>query len=287
MIRILHQLKELARNLYRNSGTALASLLSLTLLFLLFDIYWIGASTSNKFYSNLISEIRMEAFISESVPDSAIAKLSNNAQIIEGVMAVDFISKDLARLELSRLVGSDLLVGYDSLNPLPRSFVLSFLEDALVTKELTRIEQQLIGLGGIDEVYYSQRWLTKAETAREMIRIAGLALGALILLTALISSTNNIRLMTRTRTDGFRQMRLLGVSKLFLALPFLLEGMIISGLAAVLGWGVIFYIRQRITLAKIEIIYPDQDQIFIFCAITALLGMISGYVGIRKMLRRR
>jgi len=43
MSRIAHILKELSRNLYRNPGTALGSFLSLTLLFLLFDLYWIAA----------------------------------------------------------------------------------------------------------------------------------------------------------------------------------------------------------------------------------------------------
>ena len=72
MSRIAHILKELSRNLYRNPGTALGSFLSLTLLFLLFDLYWIAAGSSERFYTRLLSELKMEVFISEETADSTL-----------------------------------------------------------------------------------------------------------------------------------------------------------------------------------------------------------------------
>jgi cell division protein FtsX len=138
---------------------------------------------------------------------------------------------------------------------------------------------------GIADVYYSKRWLNKAESTRAIVLNIGLVLGALILLSALISSTNNIRLMTRTRAVGFRQMRLCGAGKLFLALPFLLEGLIISGLSAVAGWLLLFYMREKIAFTRFEVVFPMTNEIIIYCAAVAGLGVISGYLGIRKLLR--
>ena len=62
--------------------------------------------------------------------------------------------------------------------------------------------------------------------------------------------------MTRARTVGFQQMRLLGAGKIFLAFPFLMEGFFISGLAALIGWAAIFYARQQISLTQLSIVYP-------------------------------
>jgi len=47
MSRLGHIVSEQGRNLSRHLATSLGSLLSLTLLFLLFDLFWIAAATSD------------------------------------------------------------------------------------------------------------------------------------------------------------------------------------------------------------------------------------------------
>lgn len=285
MTRIVYILKELSRNLYRNPGTAMGSFLSLMLLFLLFDLYWIAAGTSERFYTRLLSELKMEVFIAEETADSTLPIIKAALGAIDGVQSVEYISREKAREELSRLVGVDLLVGYDTLNPLPRSYVLDFSPDFLSTVGLADIESEIGKQAGISQVFYSKQWLQKAESTRTIILNIGMTLGALILLTALISSVNSIRLSSRARAIGFQQMRLLGAGKLYLAVPFLIEGFLLGGLSAVTGWLLIFYAKQKITFTQFELVLPTIEEIIIFCGITALLGIISGYLGIRKLLR--
>ena len=85
MIRLAYFSRELWRNLRRNIGTALASLLSLTLLFLLFDLFWIAAGTVDKFYRDLLSEVRVEVFVDESVTDDRLTQVSDQLRAIDGV----------------------------------------------------------------------------------------------------------------------------------------------------------------------------------------------------------
>lgn len=285
MIRLAYFAGELWRNLRRNVGTALASLLSLTLLFLLFDLFWIAAGTADKFYRDLLSELRLEVFVDESVPDDRLTEVSERLTGIEGVLDFQYISRDEARSRLMDMVGTDLLVGYDESNPLPRSYVLTIHEDFLNPEALTRIEEALRGVDGLSEIHYSREWLEKAEGTRAIILQLGFALGALIVAAALVGSANNIRLMTRAQAVGFRQMLLLGAGRLFVAQPYLAQSLLISGLAAMLGWALIVYGRTRISFAQIEIVSPSVTEIALFCAGMALLGAVSGYLGLRKMLR--
>ncbi len=285
MTRISHLLREIARNLYRNPGTAFSSFLSLTLLFLLFDLFWVAAGTSDVFYRDLLSDIRMEVFLNEEVTDSLVPDMEFRVAQVQGVQAIERVTKEQAREELSRLVGTDLLAGYDTTNPLPRSFILSFAPEYLNSSVMESIEEEVAGLEGVSEVYYGHRWLRKAESARAIILRTGMVLGALILLTALVSSANNIRWMTRARAAGFQQMRLLGAGKLFVAFPFLVEGFLMGGISAAVGWALIYFGRQKIAFSQFEIIVPTTNEIVIFCCATALLGVISGYFGVRKLLK--
>ena len=136
MIRIQHLIKEFFRSVYRNPGTMISGLLSMALLFLLFDLYWIAAGSSNKFYADLIADLKMEVFVAEIATDSTLFSARAKIAEVPGVSDVEFISKDDAREQLTGLVGIDLLVGYDSINPLPRSYIVSFAGDYLTGERL-------------------------------------------------------------------------------------------------------------------------------------------------------
>ena len=80
-------------------------------------------------------------------------------------------------------------------------------------------------------------------------------------------------------------MRLLGAGKLFLAMPFIIEGVLLGALSAGIGWGMIYYWKDKIQFANFEIIFPTLEEIGFYCLAAGLLGLISGYVGIRRQLR--
>jgi cell division transport system permease protein len=285
MTRTLYIVKELLRNVSRHPWTALSSLLSLTLLFLLFQLFWVAAGTSEKFYRDLLAEIRVEVFVSEDFSDERLQELQNKIQKVDGVTTVEFVSRDLARQRLAGHLGVDPLVGYDSLNPLPRSYVLAVDPDRLTTDQMEITETALAELDGVLNVAYSRGFLAKAEHTSRLIGQVGLGLGALILLAALISSANSIRLMTRARAVGFRQLALLGAGKSFVGLPFMLEGLFLSIMAAAASWGIILYGHSRVSFAEIIVVIPTMREIAWFCVVVGMVGFISGYVGIRRSLK--
>ena len=174
MTLLLHIIKDLWRNLYRNMGALIGSAMSLIFLFLLFDLFWVAAGTSERFYSELLSELRVEAFVSETVADTSLPRLQDKLVAVDGVMSIEYVSRESARKELTRMVGTDLLIGYDSANPLPRSFILSFESDHLTLDQMEGAEDDLKSIGGVSQLHYSKQWLEKAETTKSIIFRVGL-----------------------------------------------------------------------------------------------------------------
>lgn len=255
------------------------------LLLFLFDLFWIASVTSNKLYRDFLSELQMEVFIDEEASDSAAVTLKESILNIKGVNNAELISRELARQQLAMLVGVDLLIGYDSANPLPRSIVISFDNEYLEVNKLNEVEERIYNFNSVSNVFYSKDWLAKVENTKSIISRVGLFLGGLILLTVLISSASSMSLTTRARASGFEQMKLLGAGKMFLALPFLIEGMLIGFSSAVLGWIVLIYGKNNIDITQIEIVFPSYQEITVFCLLAGFLGLVSGYIGIRKMLK--
>lgn len=280
-----HIFRELGHNLTSHSGTAFVSFLSLGLLYLLFDVFWVAAGTSERFYEELLSDLTMEVFVAENVPDSTLPDLQTAIAGQPGVQEVSYVSRQQARDELARMVGTDLLVGYDESNPLPRSYILSLPKETINLSDMDQLEQRLRRLQGVDDVIYSREWLEKAEGTRTIIFQVGTILGAIILITALLASANNIRLMTRTRAVGLTQMRLLGAGRLLLSVPFVLEGLLISFFASAAGWLVVLYGAGKITFSELTLVLPRTEYIVAFCIAAALVGAASAYLGVGKMMR--
>ncbi len=285
MSRLAHIFKEFGRNIYRFPFTALGSLLSLGLLFLLFDLYWIGSVTFEKTYVHLLSDLEMEVFIAEEVVEAQIPDVQAAVAGIEGVSSIRYISKLDAREIMHASLGVDLLAGYDTLNPLPRSFIVDFETPYLASDQMVEIAAQMKGMPMVTEVYYNEEWLKKTEGTRSIILRVGMALGILILVTAVISTVNSIRLTTRMRSEGLAQMRLLGAGRLFLAAPLVIEGFVIGALSAAIGWGVLMYGAGKVTFTQFDLVFPHLREIALFCGAAGFLGLISGYFGVRKLLK--
>ncbi|HVP06602.1 MAG TPA: hypothetical protein VMS71_02080, partial [Candidatus Acidoferrum sp.] len=167
----------------------------------------------------------------------------------------------------------------------PQSFVFTVKPEYRNLTSLSGMEQKLLSIPGVLEVHYSRQWLERMEKTRSLFRTVGLFLGVIVLLTAIITSANSIRLMTRARAVGLHQMLLLGSGRFFTAFPFIAEGCAIGGISAIVSWLIVFYGRQKVDFSQFELVIPQIGNIALFCLAAALLGMVSGYLGIRRLLR--
>lgn len=278
-------LRELLRNLRRHASTTLASLLSLLLLYLILDAFWVAALTAGRFYADLLSKLQMEVFVAESVPDEQLDAMADSLLLIPGVDSLRRVDRNQARAELAGLLGTDLLIGYDSANPLPRSMVITLDTAYLSVAQLEQMERQIGAVGGVEQTAYSRQWLAKAEQTHHLAVTVGMILGGIVLVTALVSSANSFRMMTRLRSEGLHQMRLLGAGQFRLAAPFLLESFLVGVLAAGLGWVGMHYATSRFTFANVQLQFPPLQQQLLYVLAAGLVALASGYLGIRKMLR--
>lgn len=283
MSRLGFVVRELGRTIRRNPGTVLSAIMSLTLLFVLFNMFWVASRTVDNLYQSVVSDLRMEVFVPDSTADSSVTLMGERIRSIDGVRSVSYVSRESAREELFQMVGVDLLAS-DTLNPLPRSFVLTFEHQYLTSGHLADIEAQLTALTGATQIQYGRKWLESTEQTRVVVRRVGLIIGFFILLATVISSTNNIRLMSRARAAGLQQMQLLGAGPWLIAMPFVLEGAILCGLGSALAWGALIYGRGQLDFIKIAISLPAVKDIIVFCLMTIVLGAISGYYGVRRLL---
>lgn len=278
MNRAIYVMGRMFTNLYRRPLASLGTFLSLTLLYLLLNLAWTSSLSTGAYYAKMISQIDVEAFLDDSVPDSTVALFVESLSKLDGVQTVVFISKDGARARLTNLMGLDLMDGFEE-NPLPRSLVMSFKEDYLTSRSLESFRNQLFNLQGVTEIFYAQRWLEKAEEARRLIGRIVLFLSIVIIVAATLNLIQSVRFSARNDQDEIAQIKLMGGGISLTSLPHVLEGLLLSLLSGIASWMLIHYSLRYISIREVTIVYPSSDGQIIFFLGAVAVGLFAGFMG--------
>jgi len=270
-------------HLYKRPLPAIASLLSMLLLFLMFDLVWISSLSVDKYYDQVLAEVDMEIFLEDNLSDSMLTLITDGLKDLKGIESFEFISKDDARARLHALMGMDLLEGLDE-NPLPKSILITFDRHFITSRYLNNAEVSLRKFKGVSEIFYPRFWLEKAESNRLLVSRSVFVIGIVIFLAAVLNLLYSVRLSVKTYDEELRQHRLLGAGKTFLSIPFIFEGIFYSLAAFVVGGLIIFYVVNNFTIRNFEAVLPSRIDIISACLAALLVGTIGGYIGVRRSL---
>ena len=282
MIRPDRFVRQISRHIRREKRISLGSFLVLAIVLILIDLFWIASGTITQQYHKLLGSVRMELFISDAVPDSALAVMKQAVSSVEGEAAVVYVSKDEAAQFLENELGAGILDGLPG-NPLPRSFVI-FFDQSKSLDQLDALEKRLRRLEGIDAIEFGRRWIEKVEQAARNFRRVGYIIGGIILFVVLLTMANTNRLTARSKSTDFFQLKLLGAGPSYLLYPFLAEGFLSASIAAVLGWVAMYYLAGRVSVATITLVLPSVFDVAIYAVLAGLTGMAGAYLGIRRLL---
>jgi cell division transport system permease protein len=214
----------------------------------------------------------------EPVRDEEITSLIAAVSSVEGVEKVIFISKDEAALIFKQEFGEDINQVLD-FNPLPPSFKILLKEpyrNALSAKD---VAARIGALKGMESVTYRKILLELIDERAAGINRVMLALGILVSLSAVFLVSNTIRLAIHAKRNLLRTMELVGATRGFIRLPFLLEGLMqgfLGGLsAAALLWFLFVYASR---LASAEFSSYLNMPPFLYGGVI-MTGMFLGFAG--------
>ena len=277
--------QEFGRNIRRSPLSHLGSLVMSTLLFVLFNLFWVGSRMVDNHFTELFGQLQMETFVNESVNDDVFQKYISESQQIAGVTRVQVITKKLARERLTDQLGKDFL-GENETNPLPRSMVLSLEKGFPNSLSLDSLAQAFTRWPGVIQISYSRVWLqnteeqlAKVEQALQVVMTA--VLGGAMLNAALLAG-----LIVRSKTRDIRQMRLLGASGIFLGGPHVAEGALLSGFSAALSWGIILAAQRHFQIAEVSAALPPYEQMAYVTLAAVTVGVFGSALSVRLAIRK-
>jgi cell division transport system permease protein len=273
-----YTLRESFSGFTRTKLSSTISIITICISLLLLGVFAAISIHASRFIDMIRNKVELEAFLQEPVTGTQVSDLAQSIVACEGVEKAVFISKEDAAEIFKQEFGEEInsLLNF---NPLPPSFKITLLPEYRTAANAQALYERLRELKGIESVVYRKKLLELIDRRTILVNRLTLGLGALISLSAILLVSNTIRLAIYAKRKLLRTMELVGATRLFIRLPFLLEGMlqgVVGGcIAALILYVTMEYGLQLISTEVREYIWLDPP----FYALVVLAGTVLGLVG--------
>ncbi len=186
------------------------------------------------------ADLQLTAYLDDSLRDEDLQFLAERVAAAPGVERVETVTRAQALERFERIAGGvELLAGLEE-NPLPASLEIHLRPEARNAEAMAILRGSLDGLPGIDELAHGQEWIEGYARAVSLVRGGALGIGMVLGLAALLIVANTIRLAFYARRDELDILALVGASRTFVRVPFLLEGTLQGLFGGVIALAIVF-----------------------------------------------
>ncbi|MDE3058360.1 MAG: ABC transporter permease [Bacteroidota bacterium] len=280
-------LKEGISGFRRTRLSMVISIFTITISLILLGAFAIIYRNASDIVLSFRNRVEMEAFLEEPIDEQTYPVIEKRLLAIPGIQSVRFISKEDAAEIFKKEFGEDIHSVLD-FNPLPASFKIHLADGYKNSDSAAVIYQQLKATAGIDDVIYRKTLLELIDRRSRTFVLISLALGVGLTIAAIILVANTIRLAIYAKRKIITTMKLVGATRAFIRMPFVIEGIIQGFFGGIFSAGILFgvihYAAQLLgnELAEIVLVQP-----WFYGAVAAagiILGTLGSMFSIRKFI---
>ncbi|MGE5632648.1 MAG: permease-like cell division protein FtsX [Caulobacteraceae bacterium] len=292
---VRHIVKEGFVNTYRNKLMSLASVAIVVASLMIFGFFLLASFNLDANIKIWKEQPQLEAFCYEGLDDAQVNRIEeiikNNDKIAEYEKVTEEEAFERAKERLGK--GSGLLEGLNVIFPV--SFIIK-LKDTSYSKEVVEMLQKT---SGIDTVSYSQDAIDIITRVSHWLKLISSLMVTIFLIVAVFIIANTIKLTVFARRKEINIMKYIGATDWFIRWPFVVEGVIISLVGALIsfilsayGYNIIeekfsqdsfLANSQMLVMVKIKDVWSQLALLYF--AIAAVVGAIGSVISLRKHLR--
>ena len=223
------------RNLSQNAFMTIASVLVLVSCLLLTGSAYLVYENVEHGFEWAYQQNVVVAYAESSATDEQTNTIQQTLKAMDNVADVSFISKEDLLQRYQEEFG-DLLEDLENDNPLQDAFVISFTDLSLFDGTVSAIKK----VAGIETIDYDQALSKSLVSIRDTVLTVGSWVIALLLIVSLFIIANTIKLTVYSRRLEISIMRSVGATHSFIRFPFMVEGVMLGCIAAVLSYGLVW-----------------------------------------------
>lgn len=278
----------------RNRSMSLISIFAITCMLLILSLFFIMFININAAAESVKGDYNsIEIFLlDETTPEQADVMVQDMKQQ-KGVSDAFYKTKDEAMAEFRARWGDNgyLLDGLAD-NPLPNSVVV-MIGDLEQADALAAHAEEY---EGIEDVKYYKSTVDKLLKATKFIQISAVILMIFLIIVSIIVVSNTIKLTVFNRSEEISIMKYVGATNWFIRGPFLIEGILIGVLSAVIALAITYLLYGQIvdiigdqvyrmlSTPMVPVDFLIYNFAWIFLALGVSIGSCGSIISMRKFL---
>lgn len=283
-------IKEGFKNIWNNRIMSIASVCVLVSCLVLTGSAVLFTLNVDKVVKSVEGSNETTFYLSDNLSRVESVYVGRDIKKLKNIKSVEYLSKDKAIERYKKMLGEDIFERMNNDNPLPDAYIVKM-------KDITKYKQtvdQVMAIKGVSKV------ASRQETADKLSKIDGLVktLSFWIVLALMIISlfiiSNTIRATMHNRRFEISIMKSVGATNHFVRVPFVIEGMALGLIAAIISTGIMVFLYDGIMNIVTSVIpfsaIPFSD-LFLYVAgafviAGIFIGALSGVISIRKYLKK-
>lgn len=279
-----------------NIDKALSELQKENVVMVYFDDRNAALYANNGDSNSTYNDITDEDYTIHSFEDAIL--LCAEIEKLDNIASVQYFSSEDALLNTMNSMSEEdsqyfktLLESDEYGNPMQCGAKVSFKNLDTFDETINSIE----ALRGVDDTYSSKDIAEKITVIKKAIGIIGFWIVAILLLISLMIVSNTIKVTMYNRKLEISIMKAVGATDSFVRLPFMIEGMTIGLLSAVITTVILYFVYNAVddtimNQLQISSLIPFSEFMWlifgIFAAIGCFAGLFSSAFMINKYLRK-
>lgn len=285
--------KEGFKNVWNNRIMSIASVCVLVSCLVLTGAATLFSVNVSKVVESVGQSNETTVYIDDSYSQLEAIYVGKEIEKVDNVTSAEFYSREEAYETFKAQLGDDLfkMIEVEKGIPLPDAFIVVMDDLSKYDDTIKQIQQ----IEGVDSVNNRGDFAKKLTEISDIVNV--ISLGVVIALTviSLFIIANTIRATMYSRRYEISIMKSVGATNMFVRIPFLVEGMVIGLVSAIVSTAGIALLYEGITKAISESMaifdfIPLTDVIFYVAGAFAIAGVVVGFFGsfisIRKYLKK-
>ena len=287
------------RNTLKNKKSTMVSITTMCLTMIMFGTFFILGENINHIVNNISEQQGMMVVIEKNATEEQISKIGEEIRKIEGVNTIEYTSQEEAynqvREQWKNVDIDKVLDGYTA-DRLPPSYTvtltdLSLNQDVKTKVDAIRIDDEKV----IEDVVATDSTISTLESIARGLRMGILAILIALIIISVFIISNTIKLSVHARRKEISIMKYVGATNGCIRWPFVVEGMIIGIISAlitiiIVGFaynGIAAQAVQAETLQKLNIsLVSFRDMLHLILVMYLGIGMGIGVLGSVMSMRK-
>lgn len=280
-----YTLKQGFGNIFRNKWFSLASIATISACLFLFGIFYAIVVNFQHIVKTAEEGVSVTVFFDEGVSDERIAEIGDMISKRVEVSKVVFVSADEAWESFKEEYLGEYADGFTE-NPLANSMNYQiYLSDVSMQSALVTY---LESIDGIRRINKSEVTATTLSGVNALISYISVGIIAILLAVSVFLISNTVTIGISVRKEEINIMKYIGATDFFVRSPFVIEGILIGLIGALIPLGIIYflynqvigYVIERFAMLSQLLQFLSVETIFnVLAPVSIIVGVGIGFFG--------